>query len=61
MIVPLNEIKSVEEFVLLGTNHVFVSEHATGQDASRALADYVRHTGREAYIYRRTDKGWVRH
>ena len=54
MIVPLNEIKCVEEFVLL-------AEPAAGQEASGALSEYVRQTGREAHIYKRTDEGWVRH
>ena len=61
MIVPLEKIKSSKEFVLLGANHVFISEHDTGQEASKAVSDYVRQTGREAHIYRKTNKGWVRH
>ena len=57
----LDSIKSFKEFVLLGANHSFISEHDNGADASKALAQYVRDTGREAAIYRKTADSWVRH
>jgi hypothetical protein len=60
MIVPRSRIKSAKEFVLLGPNHVFISDHDTGAEANRALAEYVKKTGREAAIYRKTEKSWVR-
>jgi hypothetical protein len=57
----LGSVKSFKEFVLLGENHHFISDHDNGAEASKALAQYVKDTGREAAIYRRTADAWVKH
>lgn len=59
--IPLDELNSRSEFLVVGGDRMIVAECDSTPHAIQARTVYARKHSESAAIYRRTPRGWVRY